>query len=503
MKRIALRTTIVLALVLALLFSCASPKQTQNWSQKKVSVSLGISNLTLLSGEQYSFNPTFKNTDEYPNLIWSSSDENVLEVTQSGIVMAKNQTNKSQSAKITAALESNPNMKSECTITVLSPYQAHFVTAGPGQNAQNEAVISWHSPYPASVLEYTEANGNDFTKRIEAECERTTSDWADLSSIYRYKVVLKDLEPGSTYKYRIKVTDTAVSEESTFRTAPDNGTFSFAWLSDVHAASADSMANIKALLEYERQKTDIAFCLFTGDMVNQGKRYKYWEGWTDSGLLSEMEYAFVIGNHEYYPNNTADKATPSYYLDFAAIPDNSGESPKSDFWFRYDNVLFICLDTMASDFGGQETREKQASWFKDVVKENQGKYTYLIVAQHYAHLDGDTEGTGFYSFWYPIFDECGVDLALSSDSHRYSRSKILFNDQVSEKGTIYMTSPMSEGKTLSEITSKADQLGKRSEFFTVDKVPGGAYITVTPQNLTVHVLGKDGVEYDSVTIQAK
>lgn len=503
MKKTVALITLVIAIALALLCSCSSTKPSNEWTKKNVTVSLGISNLTLLSGEQYTFNPTFKNTDEYPALIWTSSDESVIEVTQSGIVMSKNQTQKSQSAKVTARLEDNPNMKSECTITVLSPYQAHFVTAGPGQNAQNQAVISWHSPSPASTIEYTEANGTEFTQSMTLDGERTKSDWADLFSIYRYKAVLENLEQGSTYRYRIKVTDTAFTEEGTFRTAPKDGTFSFAWLSDVHASSADSMANIKALLEYERQRTEIAFCLFTGDMVNQGKRYRYWEGWTDSGLLAEMEYAFVIGNHEYYPYNGPENATDSYYLDFVAIPDNHGESTLSDYWFLYDNVLFICLDTMAVETKGQEVLNKQIAWFRDVVNQNKGKYTYLIVAQHYAFLDGDVEGTGYYTSWYPVFDECKVDLALSSDTHAYTRSKTLFNNQVSDKGTIYMTSPMTEGKTLSEIVNDETQLGERAAFYTVKTVMGGAYITVTPQNLTVHVIGENGTEFDSVTIQAR
>ena len=142
--------------------------------------------------------------------------------------------------------------------------------------------------------------------------------------------------------------DGTYSETSTFRTAGNDGDFSFAWLSDVHAATADSMGNTSSLLGYAKEKSDISFCLFTGDMVNQGKRYIYWEGWNDSGLLSGMTFAFVIGNHEYYPNKTADKATPSFYLDFVAIPDNNGDSAPADYWFLYDNVLFICLADLSA-----------------------------------------------------------------------------------------------------------------------------------------------------------
>ena len=505
-----IRNVFALSLIVLLLaVSCAGTSQSGYTPPKKnVTVSLGISTATMRAGEERTFTPTFKNTDIPPVLIWTSSDESILEVDQNGKVTAHNTTSGSLKADITAAIADNPNMRSICTVTVLSPTQAHFVTTGPGQNASTQAVISWHSPDSTSTLEYTDADGTAFTNTITLEGEPTLSEWADLSFIYRYRVELDGLVPGSTYRYRILLSDGTYSETSTFRTAGTDGCFSFAWLSDVHAASADSMGNIARILDYEEKKTDLAFCLFTGDLVNQGKRYTYWESWTDSGLLSEMTYAFVIGNHEYYPNKTADKATPSFYLDFTATPDNSGDSAPADYWFLYDNVLFICLDTMASEFAqtdsGNENLEKQAKWFADVVAENEGRYTYIIVAQHYAFLDADVEGTGYYLFWYPIFDKYGVDLALASDTHIYSRSKTLYDNKVSDQGTVYMTSPVSEGKALDEIINHPETLGERSAFNAVEKkLGGGSYIEVTPQSLTVHVIGKDGTEYDSVSIPSR
>ena len=61
---------------------------------------------------------------------------------------------------------------------------------------------------------------------------------------------------------------------------------------------------------------------------------------------------------------------------------------------------------------------------------------------------------------------------------------------------------MTEGKEFSEFVSITDSLGERSAYNTVSDVSGGCYIEVTPTELTLHVLGRDGVEYDSVTIPA-
>ena len=217
-----------------------------------------------------------------------------------------------------------------------------------------------------------------------------------------------------------------------------------------------------------------------------------------------MSYSFLIGNHEYYPNNTPESATPSYYLDFAAIPDNHGNSAPADYWFLYDNVLFICLDSMAADFAeGNRIRDRQLGLIKTAISEAWGDFTYIIVAQHYAFLDGDADGTGKYSYWYQAFDNVGIDLALSSDTHAYSRSKTLFNDHEDIFGTVYVTSPKTDGKELSEIVSDDEKLGIRSAYNSSATVTGGCYIDVTPEKMTLHLIGKDGIEYDSVVIPAR
>jgi len=497
----------VIAIILALLCSCATSTGTDNLPRKQITVSLGRSSATVLPDGKLEFSPTFRNTDTTPALIWTSSNPEILEV-KDGTAVARNTTKEDVTVTITASLEDNPSMKSTCNVTVMSPYRVRFLTAGPGQDASTQAVISWHSPNPTSTLEYADAFDPDFSKSITLTGTPTVSEWADFDCIYRYKVTLTDLVPDRQYRYRVVVKDDVRSPEGTFRTAKHNDpVFSFAWLSDVHAGSETALKNVRELLKLFSDKTTIDFCLFTGDLINQGKRYGYWDSWTQSGLLLQTSYAFVIGNHEYYPYTGPDNATDSYYLDFAAIPDNHGDSASSDFWFNYGDVLFICLDTMAAEFSDEDGRnpvlEKQAEWLGEVVKANEGSFRYIIVAQHYAFLDAGEEGTGYYSFWYPVFDEYGVDLALSSDTHSYSRSDILFNDRESDSGTVYLTSPITEGKELSEITNTLTGEEKRAEFFSGGTVTGGIYFTVTTEQITMHLIGKDGNEYDTLTIPAR
>ena len=397
---------------------------------------------------------------------------------------------------------SNANPQTE--IQVLSSKPVHFLTAGPGQDASTQAIISWHATTPTATLLYADTSEFGKSNYITLIGEPTGSDWYDLDSIYRFKVTLSDLTPGTTYTYQVQTEDGQLSDVSEFKTAGTDGTFSFAWLSDIHINLAANMKNVSDLLSYAKTNSDIDFCLFSGDMVNRGQTYRYWDYWTESGVLTEMEYAFVIGNHEYYTSKNKKISEPTYFLDFAAIPDNHVDgSSEADYWFLYDNVLFICLDSIAADIAeGNSIRDRQLGLIKTAIDETWGKFTYVIVVQHYAFLDGDADGSGKYSYWYQVFDNVGIDLALSSDTHAYSRSRTLFNDEESVSGTVYVTSPMTEGKEFSEFTNNTDSLGERSAYNTVIDVSGGCYIEVTPDQLILHVLGKDGVEYDNVTIPA-
>ena len=397
---------------------------------------------------------------------------------------------------------SNANPQAE--IQVLSSKPVHFLTAGPGQDASTQAIISWHALTPTCTLTYADTSEPGKSKSITLEGEPTKSDWYDLDSIYRFKVTLSDLTPGTTYTYQVDTEDGQPSDLAEFKTAGTDGTFSFAWLSDIHINLAANMKNVSEMLSYIKAKTEIDFCLFSGDMVNRGQTYRYWDYWTESGVLNEMEYALVVGNHEYYTSRNKKISESTYFLDFAAIPDNHAEgSSEADYWFLYDNVLFLCLDSIAADIAeGNSIRDRQLDMIKTAIDKMWGHFQYIIVVQHYAFLNGDADGTGKYSYFYQVFDNAGIDLALSSDTHAYSRSKTLYNDEECFFGTVYITSPMTEGKEFSEFTNVTDSLGERSAFNTVIDVTGGCYIEVTPEQLTLHVLGKDGVEYDSVTIPA-
>lgn len=418
-------------------------------------------------------------------------------------------------------------------VTKALPSVISMVNTGPGEDASKGVVISWHSITTGSSLEYKKTDAESWTIVPNAECNEvfSSADWheGEAADHYRCKVYLNDLTPDSTYNYRIKDSGGDYSEVSFFKTAEaDTTNFQFMWLSDNHVPKGGekTLERVSDLVAFAQAKddVDIDFVLFTGDMVNTGKYYNHWKYWSDSGLLGNMTYAFVAGNHDYYDgtrNEDGDKVreTNAYFKDVCAYPENNIAGEKSvldsNYWFIWNRVLFVCIDNFTSE--GTETSSlsgasvsAQKAWFKAVVDANKGNYDYLIFAQHLPWFNTDTApcSYGGYGSWRTIFDTYKVDFALSSDEHTYRRTYPLYGnaktDLVKGKvatGTVYVTSNMTEGSSVSAVKNEAKS-GLKYVQYTASGV-GGVYFTVTPTEMTLHLIGNKGIEYDTITVLKK
>lgn len=529
-----LKGCVLFLLTAMLVLSFCACSQGENASAAVTKVTLNKSSITLTSGDSYQLIATASPEGASQDFSWKSSSNTYATVTADGLVKVKNTGNKSASVTITATSKADSSKKATCTITVKVAPPAAFtlsktgmVTSGPGEDASREAVISWHSPTKGTSLEFSDANGSDFIHTVDnSDCSEvlSTANWADTAAHYRCRVVLDGLTPGSTYKYRIKDADGSYTATAQFRTAESDTTnFNFMWLSDNHVpdGGTSTLDRIKELITFAKNKPDVDpdFVLFTGDMVNKGQIYRHWNYWSTSGLMSDMTYAFVCGNHDYYPYGSKDRTTNAYYKDVCAYPFNYSEDGKtvldSNYWFIWNRVLFVCVDNFTSE--GSETKTKsgssfsdQLAWFKAVVEANAGDYDYLIYAQHLPFFDTDTEPCdyGYYDEWYKTFDLYKVDFALSSDEHTYRRSYPLLNDAKVDlvdgkvaSGTVYVVSNQTEGTSISKLDNEVTS-GSKYVQYTAGGI-GGVYFTVTPTEMTLHLIGSGGREYDTITVAKK
>ena len=428
-----------------------------------------------------------------------------------------------------------------------------MISIGPGADCSTEMTINWHSYEPVNYVEYTMASDTGFAKSrkiwVKAELTKGTftaadgkvygwndgSGTNDNTKFYVCKADLTKLKSNTNYIYRVGTTgpNAKKSETRKFKTASAIGSpFSFFWAADLHTPSSSSTytKNITDLINYSNENLTkgglpkIDFALFTGDLVDEGGKYKDWQYWDSIEALKNYMFATIVGNHDYYwydgyrINGDKPRVSNRWQLECTAYPATNTYTvsgvekklPASNYWFLYNKVLFIGVDSLAGeaiDPDAQASVSAQKSWFKAVVAQNKGKFDYLIAHQHYACIINDEIiDWGPFDDWRSTYETCLVDFALGSDQHEYSRTyEVRGSNQTPVKeggkpGVVYVASPQTEG-TISGVTYRSDTT-KPAEFYGGGCV-AGAYFVVNSDTITLNVVGMNGTIYDTKTIKKK
>ena len=418
-----------------------------------------------------------------------------------------------------------------------------IIYSNPGEDCSTQITISWHAKSRFSTLIYTLKSDPNyaFATRVQATgvYDETSFFHYDVAKFYKCSVPLKNLDPDTEYIYKITCED-YTSEQYTFKTA-GAAEYTFAYMSDIHAIPYDNLElgmtavkklqTVQTLIEKAEKvnNTKLSFVITTGDETWRGSQYSNWLEWSKTTLTSvRRDYLWVScpGNHEYYTQTTnsvwnyyPDKyssnpsaiySDPEYFYNtyfnaVKSVPKNGPDGIPSSYYTLYNNILFICIDSMqVGDYGKlNETRD----WFEKVVQRNEGKYQYIIVYQHYPWYDFVTGEDKYAYRWNDLFDKYGVDLALSGHMHGYLRTKALYNGKAtseSNKGTVYVVSPQigDRPKVVSGYTNEA-LFAYRESTKTWTDYSALSTITVTNEGLTYKLIDVDGKVRDTFTIEAR
>lgn len=423
--------------------------------------------------------------------------------------------------------------KSEITSNAISGID--FLTAGPGYDTSKEMTLSWQAPMPYCKVEYGPSSGTRKSKVVEGT-KMTSLPFANKQKFYSYNVKLDDLTPNTKYSYRVGYYNNgkmSYTSDQYFKTASGSGNFTCMVVSDLHYGKGEdrhaSMAALDKMIANTAKKADsVDFTIFNGDMVDKGYNYEQWIKYNGSNLLKNGMVSFSAGNHEYKPENSSDKrSTKDFFTAMAAVPRVSSDAaPDSDYWFIYNKVLFIVTDSSYISYGyghGSTAADDQAAWFKNVVKANEGKFDFLVAVRHIPHYkvsDGLSEKTPENKGIVKAYNECGVDFVLTADHHAYNRTYRIYNGSVVSKddsdvikdtsrnrGTIYITGPMTQGS--SPKVQKLKKSGKYNKVFFADSdssigaTYGGYLLEVKGSQMTVKLVGSEGSVADTVTVSKR
>jgi len=265
------------------------------------------------------------------------------------------------------------------------------------------AVIAWVSEEPgAGVVKYgrTPELGREQIDR-----------WID----NHHAVAIADLEPDSTYHYRVEGVGRSWPM-GRFRTAPtvEGTSFSFAVIGDSGSGGKGQLAVARLL---GHLKPDLI--LHTGDVVypNGGERpydRRFFAPYVE--LIRGVPVFPVVGNHDVRKDDGAA------FLDNFHPPLGNPGSTKRYYSFDWGDAHFVALDSeLYYDDKGGSTEQQKAFLERDLAAtDRRWKVAFLHRSPYGSSSHGGDERVRHDLA--PIFAKHGVDLVFAGHDHVYERT---------------------------------------------------------------------------------
>lgn len=398
-------------------------------------------------------------------------------------------------------------------------YDAYTVIANLGENASKEMQIGWHTDLGSgdSFCTYTKRSDTKWAKArtVKASQELCTvfdsiyskkatgEDYYEDARFLRNKVSLKGLQAGAEYMY--KFSSDKNSEIRYFKTAPKSGKWSVGIISDFHAypplpkRQQTAMAMITTL--EQKNGKDFDFILHIGDIIAWGGSYSFWKTLYAEPYFGKYAWAGVNGNHD---NMSRKNMQSNDFFRYTNNNPNNGYAGEEGvcYHFKYSNALFIMLnnESMLNDEGLALAKE----WMRNVIKSNPAKY--IIVVEHYQWFMGGDGKSSQYERWKELFDECGVDLAISGNNHIYARTNAIYNGKETDGslGTVYIQTPSSDnerGQEMGVLTHNTDLIKFR--WTEGNNTVGAMIMNADSKQLSLVLYDREGNEKDRVVVKAK
>ncbi len=305
------------------------------------------------------------------------------------------------------------------------------ILMSPGSD-ESQRNFCWYSPADSGkcrVLIGTKENLSDAKTFYGTTVENIQKDTTN-------RVTVTNLQFDTTYYYKC-VTDKTESTVRSFKTAT-KGSFSAIYVTDIHLSEESKRGkdtgggtdivkeqSYKLGQVYDAalsKNPDISLVLSGGDQASNGFREEY-IGLTAPKSSFGMSFAPCFGNHDrknvdykYFVNNPNE--------DFSA---KIRSYAASDYWYVYDNALFIVLDSNSANMKNHYNITKKAVEANPDIK-------WRVMIFHndlYGNRkDGRTREAKLLDLMYgPIIDQFRIDLVMMGHSHYYSVSDVIFHNQ--------------------------------------------------------------------------
>ena len=242
---------------------------------------------------------------------------------------------------------------------------------------------------------------------------------------YYNRAKISGLKANTDYTYKVGTED-FWSEEYALRTSDFDNSFSFIHISDVQLNGSQTQVDNwnKTLMAINRNFPNTNFILDTGDVSDIYYRNDLYMLYKSPQLLKNYITAVVPGNHDKIKVSGDSLFTQHFTISENKEVYTGYGVNECDYWYSYNNVLFISLNSNITD------NDYHEAFVRKVVSEQGNKYDWKIVTTHISAFGAsyhsqENETINFREQLAPVFSELKVDAVLSGHDHCYDRSYIM------------------------------------------------------------------------------
>ena len=392
------------------------------------------------------------------------------------------------------------------------------------EDPSTSMMINYHAKQTGSYVLYTKKYDTEFkeAKKVMPTEEEWSTEGLKNASLTKSNfarkrfvcnVKLENLDERTAYIYKI-VSGSVESEVNSFTTAGLTNTWNFAAFTDFQCRN--NTITHKLIKNMKEIGSNPALMVCSGDLVDVADNEFEYTHIFDNAEFSNFVFASSPGDHEYWGEEDAGHPQwdfPYTFVKLFHFPENGSEtSIGTNYYFIYNNVLFISLDMNNSDVSTGSRIQNQVSWFKNTMNAMKNKYQYVVVYMHKSIFGSAKEDSSVAKnlrpLWYPVFQEFNVDLVLSGHDHMYSRTYQLNGNKKSVNslvGTYYLDMGSSGDKYREpdETVVQGDSLHEKVINIKAKNYSCASNIEVSDKEMKVTVYNQNKQILDEFTIKAK
>ncbi|MHA1473912.1 MAG: purple acid phosphatase family protein [Promethearchaeota archaeon] len=282
---------------------------------------------------------------------------------------------------------------------------------------RSNIALSWYtfSDTESMVLYGTSSGSLNLTVNSLENVEK-------IKDTYIHHVVLSNLDPNTTYFYKVGGSTSGWSGEYNFTTAPERNSSSLHFIAYGDNRSNRDLRRLVNRLVIQNMSTyhtePVRFIMNMGDLVSSGDEHELFNYFFDDCemLFQTIPILPIQGNHEF-----GDLGL-SYYREQFVLPENGND----EWYWAIQNGMAFILGLDSESHGIVPYDSQNVPWIDSMLKfaNNQSTVLWKFAYFHQPPFVSSSHmpRTDIRESWSPVFDNDGVDIVFNGHCHLYERS---------------------------------------------------------------------------------